>query len=61
MATTRARRGGTPEEPEAGTTGRFLVHLATHLAYHLGQVDFHRRLSSGNGASVGALGLTALF
>ena len=42
-------------------TGRFLVHLATHLAYHLGQVDFHRRLSSGNGASVGALGLTALF
>lgn len=42
-------------------TGRFLVHLATHLAYHLGQVDFHRRLSTGNAASVGTLGLPALF
>jgi uncharacterized damage-inducible protein DinB len=26
------------------TTGYFLVHLATHLAYHLGQVNYHRRL-----------------
>ncbi len=26
------------------TTGFFLVHLATHLAYHLGQINFHRRL-----------------
>ncbi len=42
-------------------TGRFLVHLTTHLAYHLGQVDFHRRLSTGDGTSVGALGLPALF
>ncbi|OYD42685.1 DinB family protein [Sphingobacterium cellulitidis] len=22
----------------------FLVHLATHLAYHLGQINYHRRL-----------------
>jgi len=26
------------------TTGYFLVHLATHLSYHLGQVNYHRRL-----------------
>ncbi|MGO4773308.1 DinB family protein [Flavobacterium sp. W22_SRS_FK3] len=27
------------------TTGFFLVHLSTHLAYHLGQINYHRRLS----------------
>ena len=27
-------------------TGFFLVHLATHLNYHLGQVNYHRRLLS---------------
>ena len=27
-------------------TGYFLVHLATHLNYHLGQVNYHRRLLS---------------
>ena len=26
------------------TTGYFLTHLATHLDYHLGQVNYHRRL-----------------
>ncbi|MFD2718856.1 DinB family protein [Hymenobacter monticola] len=26
------------------STGYFLVHLATHLAYHLGQINYHRRL-----------------
>jgi uncharacterized damage-inducible protein DinB len=26
------------------TTGYFLIHLATHLSYHLGQVNYHRRL-----------------
>lgn len=26
------------------STEFFLVHLATHLAYHLGQVNYHRRL-----------------
>lgn len=26
------------------STGHFLVHLATHLSYHLGQVNYHRRL-----------------
>lgn len=26
------------------STGYFLVHLSTHLAYHLGQINYHRRL-----------------
>lgn len=26
------------------TTGHFFIHLAMHLGYHLGQVNYHRRL-----------------
>ncbi|WP_430906461.1 DinB family protein [Maribacter sp. 2-571] len=26
------------------TTGYFLMHLTTHLTYHLGQINYHRRL-----------------
>ena len=26
------------------TTGFFLMHLTTHLTYHLGQINYHRRL-----------------
>lgn len=26
------------------TTEYFIVHLATHLSYHLGQINYHRRL-----------------
>jgi len=29
---------------EPMTTEFFLVHLTTHLAYHLGQINYHRRL-----------------
>ncbi len=29
---------------EKTSTGFFLVHLAVHLGYHLGQVNYHRRL-----------------
>jgi uncharacterized damage-inducible protein DinB len=29
---------------EKTSTEYFLVHLATHLTYHLGQVNYHRRL-----------------
>jgi uncharacterized damage-inducible protein DinB len=29
------------------TTGFFLVHLTTHLNYHLGQINYHRRLVAG--------------
>src|SRR5439155_783939 len=31
----------------AVTTGDFLLHLITHFTYHLGQVDYHRRLLTG--------------
>jgi uncharacterized damage-inducible protein DinB len=37
------------------STGTFLMHLATHLAYHLGQVDFHRRFTTGQTGSIRAL------
>lgn len=29
---------------EPMTTGYFLVHLTTHFNYHLGQINYHRRL-----------------
>jgi len=29
---------------EKTSTEYFLVHLATHLSYHLGQINYHRRL-----------------
>ena len=34
-------------------TGQFMIHLAAHLAFHLGQVDYHRRSLSGAGALPG--------
>jgi hypothetical protein len=37
------------------TTGDYLVHLCTHFAFHLGQLDYHRRLVTGDGAGVGAM------
>ena len=42
------------------TTGDFLVHLEGHLAYHLGQIDYHRRMSTGGGALSGAMSPGAL-
>lgn len=32
-----------------------LMHLATHLAYHLGQLDYHRRVVTGDSSGVGAV------
>ena len=36
-------------------TGEFMTHLAVHLAYHLGQLDFHRRAVTGDATGVGAV------
>jgi hypothetical protein len=36
-------------------TREFLLQLAVHLAYHLGQISYHRRLVTGNAQGVGAL------
>jgi hypothetical protein len=32
------------------TTRQFLIHLEAHLNYHLGQVDYLRRIATGKGA-----------
>lgn len=42
------------------STGAFLAHFATHLAYHLGQVDYHRRMLTREGKTVKAMALTEL-
>ncbi len=44
----------------AVTTGEWLVHLVAHLGYHLGQVDYHRRLVTGRGETVAALAIPEL-
>lgn len=35
--------------------GEYLMHLLTHFAYHLGQVDYHRRVVTGETRGVGAV------
>ena len=45
---------------ETVNTGLFLTHLVAHLAYHLGQIDYHRRLVTGQTDGVGAVSITAL-
>jgi uncharacterized damage-inducible protein DinB len=37
------------------TTGEYLMHLTTHFAYHLGQIDYHRRMVTGSNTVVGAM------
>ena len=36
-------------------TGQALAHLVTHCAYHVGQIDYHRRLITGQTTTVGAM------
>lgn len=38
-------------------TADFLTHLAVHLTYHLGQIDYHRRLLTENPTAVETLPL----
>ncbi len=42
------------------STDVFLAHSASHLAYHLGQLDYHRRLVTGSNEPVGAMSLDEL-
>jgi hypothetical protein len=44
----------------AFTTAAFLVQVGAHLAYHLGQLDYHRRAATGDDAGVGAVALAEL-
>ena len=41
-------------------TGRFLIHLATHLSFHLGQAGYLRRALTGNSATSDAVSLKLL-
>lgn len=53
-----ARLAATYPIPVAGrtvSTGDMLMHLAVHLTYHLGQIDYHRRLLGGSTKSIGAV------
>lgn len=40
--------------------GRFLLHLCTHLAFHLGQAGYLRRSVTGDGRTSGAISLKEL-
>lgn len=41
-------------------TDVFLMHLACHASYHLGQIDYHRRLITGDGATAKTLSIPEL-
>ncbi len=41
-------------------TEEYLVHLLVHFAYHLGQIDSHRRVVTGNLSGIGAVRHTEL-
>jgi uncharacterized damage-inducible protein DinB len=41
-------------------TSRFLLHLAAHLAFHLGQIGYLRRTLTGDSQSAGAMAIPDL-
>jgi uncharacterized protein DUF664 len=41
-------------------TGEWLVHLVSHLGYHLGQLDYHRRLVTGRGETARTMSVPEL-
>ena len=41
-------------------TQQFVVHLLAHLGYHVGQLDYHRRIVTGQTDSTGALAISAI-
>jgi len=41
-------------------TGDFLIHLAVHCAFHLGQVDYHRRVVTGSSESAAPMAIPEL-
>jgi uncharacterized damage-inducible protein DinB len=46
--------------PVRVNTQDFLVHLAVHLGYHLGQVDYHRRIVTRSPATASTVSPTEL-
>lgn len=62
-ALTEAQLAVTYPEPAGGrrvSTADMLMHLAVHLTYHLGQIDYHRRLLGRSTRPVGAVALAEL-
>ena len=50
--------GGDFREVVAGVrvnAGEYLIHLISHFTYHLGQVDYHRRIVTGNVSGIDAV------
>jgi hypothetical protein len=43
------------------STGEYLVHLVSHFDYHLGQVDYHRRLVTRDSRGLDAVRARELF
>jgi Protein of unknown function (DUF664) len=41
-------------------TARWLSHLSSHFAYHLGQIDYHRRMVAPGSGVVGTMGIAEL-
>lgn len=41
-------------------TIEFMIHLAVHLTYHLGQIDYHRRLLTPGAAAVDTISIRDL-
>ena len=41
-------------------TGRFLLHLGTHLAFHLGQAGYLRRVLTGEAGATGGMAIQEL-
>jgi hypothetical protein len=41
-------------------TDVMLLHLSVHAGYHLGQIDYHRRMIAGDATTVGTLPMPAL-
>lgn len=49
-----------PDLPGPILLGRFLMHLAVHVGYHLGQIDYARRGITGDGRPAGLMALAVL-
>lgn len=60
--TARALRADYPEKVggRVVVTDEFLLHLVSHLSWHLGQLDYHRRMVTGDGGKIGALAVGEL-
>ena len=42
------------------TTGVWLMHLVAHLGYHLGQIDYHRRMVTGDATTLDVISVREL-